>query len=384
MTNDGLEEIREQIKELLEWKRNLFHVFETISKQVDDNTWLHKVADIAEFEKISITGPPPSDYAFQVVKEIMEKTDPVYANSFLPEDSVIIYAYVFKPKGLDGNKKHPLMVLLHGGIHGNFTSATHAKFVRELIEQGYIIIAPDYRGSNGYGATYWNLVDYGPTTVEDIYVSRNWMIENCEQIDEKRVGIMGWSMGGYNTLMNVFTYPEAYSVAFAGVPVSDLLIRLSYRRWDVESRAAVYSGGKVTDQYELRKRSPAWNAEKLKVPLLVHCATNDRDVYITEVENLIAQLKAAGKEFEYKIYQDPPGGHLFEMLDTPLAREAQREIYKFLVSQLSIDSTERSRCLSGKRVALRFASNETSVMALIIYLPRVLLIALSWEAASHV
>jgi dipeptidyl aminopeptidase/acylaminoacyl peptidase len=60
---------------------------------------------------------------------------------------------------------------------------------------------------------------------------------------------------------------------------------------------------------EYRRRSPAWNAEKLKMPLLIHTTTNDRDINMIEVENLIAQLKAAGKEFEYKIYKDAPGGH---------------------------------------------------------------------------
>jgi dipeptidyl aminopeptidase/acylaminoacyl peptidase len=234
---------------------------------------------------------------------------------------------------LEKDKKYPLIVLIHGGIHGNFSSSS-ANIVRELLEQEYIIISPDYRGSSGYGEIYWNLVDYGSTTIEDIYNTRNWMIEHCKQVDSDKIGVMGWSMGGYNTLMQIFNYPEAYSVAFAGVPVSDLLIRLSYRPWDAESRAEVYSGGKITDQYELRKRSPAWNAAKLQTPLLIHAASNDRDVYITEIENLIAHLKAAGKKFEYKIYEDPPGGHSFETLDTNFARNARKEAYDFLAKHL--------------------------------------------------
>jgi dipeptidyl aminopeptidase/acylaminoacyl peptidase len=85
---------------------------------------------------------------------------------------------------------------------------------------------------------------------------------------------------------------------------------------------------------EYRRRSPAWNAGKLQTPLLIHTSTNDRDVHVSEVEHLIAQLKAADKEFQYKIYEDAPGGHSFNRMDSALARESRREIYDFLARHL--------------------------------------------------
>jgi len=86
---------------------------------------------------------------------------------------------------------------------------------------------------------------------------------------------------------------------------------------------------------EYRRRSPAWNAEKLQIPLLIHTATNDEDVNALEVEHLIHALKAAGKDFEYKIYTNPPGGHQFNRLDTKLAKESRTEIYRFLAKHLN-------------------------------------------------
>lgn len=85
---------------------------------------------------------------------------------------------------------------------------------------------------------------------------------------------------------------------------------------------------------EYRRRSPAWNAAKLRTPLLVHTTTNDRDVNVIDVEELVAQLKAAGKEFQYRIYQDAPGGHSFDRTDTAFAREARKEIWAFLAKHL--------------------------------------------------
>jgi len=73
---------------------------------------------------------------------------------------------------------------------------------------------------------------------------------------------------------------------------------------------------------------------ELDTPLLIHTNTNDEDVHYVEVEHLIQALKEAGKQFEYKVYQDAPGGHSMDRLDTPLAREGRKEIYAFLARYL--------------------------------------------------
>ena len=164
------------------------------------------------------------------------------------------------------------------------------------------------------------------------------MFENFDFLDPKRVGIMGWSHGGLHTLMNIFEHPDDYQVAYAGVPVSDLVARMGYK---TEGYRGLYSAdyhiGKSAyeDVNEYRRRSPAWNAHKLETPLLIHTNTNDADVNVLEVEHLIKSLKAEGKEFEYKIYQDAPGGHSFNRLDTRAAKESRREIYRFLAPYLS-------------------------------------------------
>jgi prolyl oligopeptidase PreP (S9A serine peptidase family) len=67
---------------------------------------------------------------------------------------------------------------------------------------------------------------------------------------------------------------------------------------------------------------------------LIHTSTNDEDVNVLEVRRLIAALQAAGKQFEHKIYENAPGGHAFNRLDTKLARESRAEIYKFLAKYL--------------------------------------------------
>jgi dipeptidyl aminopeptidase/acylaminoacyl peptidase len=318
-----LEMLMKEIRELKEQQENRRHTYDRVMKAIDDLMWYVKLGEIAEVDKVRFTGPP-----------LRYQPNPTAQGAGNP---LIIRAYTFIPKNRDRSDKLPLIVLVHGGVHGNFSSGS-AAVVRELLEQGYAVVAPEYRGSTGYGRGFYEAIDYGGLEIEDTYASRNYMLENFDFIDESRIGIMGWSHGGLHTLMNIFEHPDAYKVAYAGVPVSDLVARMGYKTEGYRQLySAKYHIGKSAyeDVNEYRRRSPAWNAEKLQTPLLIHTNTNDQDVNVLEVEHLIKSLKAEGKEFEYKVYQDQPGGHSFNRLDTKAARESRREVYQFLARYLS-------------------------------------------------
>jgi len=299
------------------------HRLDVLEKGIDDVLWYHKVGDIAYVDKVRHVGPP-----------LAREPNPTGPGAGNP---VKFYSYVFIPKGMDRTKPAPLLVFPHGGVHSNF-STYYTHIIRELMAQGYVVIAPEYRGSTGYGASMYRKIDYGGLEVEDVYAARNYMLKNYAFVDPKRVGILGWSHGGLITLMNIFDHPNDYQAAFAGVPVSDLIARMGYM---TDSYRALYSApyhiGKTAheDVQEYRRRSPAWNAHKLKdTPLLIHTNTNDEDVNVLEVEHLIQALKGEGKTFEYKIFQDAPGGHSFDRLDTWMAKEIRFKIYGFLARYL--------------------------------------------------
>ena len=139
--------------------------------------------------------------------------------------------------------------------------------------------------------------------------------------------------------MRSLTGTPAYAVAYAGVPVSDLIARMGYKTQGYRDLfSADYHIGKdaYEDVEEYRRRSPSWNAHKYRgTPLLIHTNTNDEDVNVLEVERLIQALRAEGKTgFEYKVYEDAPGGHIFNRLDTKLARESRAEIWRFIGQRL--------------------------------------------------
>jgi dipeptidyl aminopeptidase/acylaminoacyl peptidase len=290
---------------------------EGLGKKIDDVLWYFKVGDLAAIDKVALTSKPG-------------RSENATAQG--AGNPLIIEAYTFTPKKLSG--KAPLIVFVHGGVHGNFDT-WYAHIIRELMDQGYVVIAPEYRGSTGYGGDFYDEIDYGGAELDDVHAARNWAVENMGQVDGKRVGIIGWSHGGYQTLLNIFNWPDDYQVAFAGVPVSDLVQRMGYKSAGYRKTFEEFIGKQAVDNpMEYRKRSPVYYADKLRTPLLIHTTTNDEDVNVMEVQHMIDALKANGKKFEYRIYDNAPGGHEFNRIDTALARQSRQEVWAFLAKYL--------------------------------------------------
>ncbi|MEM9405954.1 MAG: alpha/beta fold hydrolase [Acidobacteriota bacterium] len=322
-----------ELKRLIERQTDfLRHRLDRVSRQVDDLMIFQRVTDIAEIDIAWITGPP-----------LRYQPNPTAQGAGNP---FRFYTYVFHPKGLDRSKKQPLLVFPHGGVHSNFGSG-YVNVLREMLEQGYTVVAPEYRGSTGYGRGTYEAIDYGGLEIEDTFAARSYMLERYDHLDPKRVGILGWSHGGLHTLMNLFEHGDAYAVAFAGVPVSDLIARMGYKTQGYRDLYSVeYHIGKSAyeDVEEYRRRSPSWNAHKYDgTPLLIHTNTNDGDVNVLEVERLVQALKAEGKSgFEYEIFEDIPGGHVFDHMDRPQAREIREKIWSFLARVLRPEAPQRS------------------------------------------
>lgn len=311
------------LDELKKYNQSLEHRLDQLSKQIDDVYWENKVGDIAYTDKLYIFGPPK-----------WKEKNPTAKGAGNP---VKFWTYLFIPKDFDESKKYPLIVLAHGGVHADFTTY-YAHIIRELVSQGYVVTAPEYRGSTGYGKSLYESIDYGGLETEDAWYSRNFVLENYKFVDKNRVGIIGWSHGGLITLMNIFDHPKDYQTAFAGVPVSDLIARMGYHDQSYRDLyEAGYHIGKSADEniQEYRKRSPAWNTSKFAgTPLLIHTNTNDEDVNVIEVEHLIKSLKAEGKPFEYEVFEALPGGHSFDRMDTGKAKEIRLKIHIHLAKTL--------------------------------------------------
>ena len=316
-------QLSDQVAKLQKANEALEHRLDELAKAVDDLAWQGRLSDVAVVDKWRIAGPPAAN--------------PKKPKALGAKNPVKFFTYTFVPKDRRAGEKLPLLVLPHGGVHASLESQYTAHIVRELVQQGYVVVAPEYRGSTGYGKELYELIDYGGREIDDVQAAKDWALENLEGVDPSRVGMIGWSHGGLIALMAAFAHPKDYRCVFAGNPVSDLVQRMGYSDEDYRKLySADYHVGATAEEdlEEYKRRSPVWNVVKLQTPLLVHANTSDEDVAYVEVEHLIQALKAADKKFEYKVFQDAPGGHSMDRLDTRLAREARRDIYRFLAKHL--------------------------------------------------
>lgn len=266
-------------------------------------------------------------------------------------DGMEIPAYLFQPLEKRGPKGHAAMVWVHGGVHGSW-GETMWPFVREAVERGYVVICPEYRGSTGYGEAHHRAIDYGGYELDDVATAHEWMVDNLPHVDPARVGIMGWSHGGYITVLSVTRPGHPFVAGAAIVPVTNLIFRLSYK-------GPGYQRGFSTQQriqglpFEKRdvyiERSPYYAVDGLETPLLVHVATNDEDVDFEENGQLVYKLRATKPDLtETKIYVDPAPwgrsvGHAFsrrvdpetlERVDSPAQRDSWNRSWAFLEEHL--------------------------------------------------
>ena len=282
------------------------------------------------------------------------KTDSVYAARFkgLVDFKKIIYkstadgamvpAYVFAPVNKRGARGHDAMIWVHGGVHGNWDE-NMLPFVKEAVDRGYVIVTPDYRGSTGHGEPWHMAIDYGGYEVDDAMSAFEYL-KTLSYVDTARVGIMGWSHGGFITTLNATKPGTPLKAGAAIVPVTNLIFRLSYkgpsyqRDYAAESRI---QGLPFEKPEEYIKRSPLYHVENLNIPLLVHVATNDQDVNYVEDQQLVWKLRALKPDLsETKVYVDPAPwgasiGHAF-------SRRVDRTTLERVDSPAQIDSWNRT------------------------------------------
>lgn len=295
---------------------------------------------------------PPRDFAADMRNTV--RTDSIYSARSKgvmdyqkikyrsPIGDMDIPAYLFQPLEKRGARGHAAMIWVHGGVHGQWGTSM-LPFVREAVQRGYVIIAPDYRGSTGYGADHHNAIDYGGKELDDVAGAVDYL-KTLPHVDSERLGIMGWSHGGFIAAHLLFRGTTPFTSGAAIVPVTNLVFRLGYKGPGYArnfSTQAGIRGMPHEKREEYIKRSPLYHVENLRVPLLVHVATNDEDVNYVENEQLVWKLRALKADLaETKIYVDPAPwgssvGHAF-------SRRVDSQTLERVDSPAQIDSWNRT------------------------------------------
>jgi dipeptidyl aminopeptidase/acylaminoacyl peptidase len=236
---------------------------------------------------------------------------PMRAVTFTARDGTSIPGYLSLPPGKTDLKGLPAIVMPHGGP-GARDEWGFDWLAQYFAHQGYAVLQPNFRGSAGYGDQWFvqNGFKSWQIAIGDVLDAGRWLV--AQGADPQKLAIFGWSYGGYAALQSVIVDQSLFKAAVAVAAVTDLpALAEQSRGWSNFYLQQDYIG---TGPH-VREGSPAENAAKIKVPVLLFQGTKDTNVYPHQAELMDHALAAAGVQHELITYQN---------LDHQLADSAAR------------------------------------------------------------
>jgi dipeptidyl aminopeptidase/acylaminoacyl peptidase len=236
-----------------------------------------------------------SDHAGIEEAQLVEPT----LERFKSFDGVEIPVFLFKPQGMKPGERAPVIAYVHGGPESQFEPA-YNPHVQYLVSHGYIVAAPNVRGSTGYGKKFAHLddIEKREDSVHDLAELNQWLRKRDDVIADK-IAVMGGSYGGYMTLAAITLYPDLWAAACEIVGISNFRTFLEqtkpYRRALRESEY----GSLARDGALLDRISPIHKVDRIKSPLMVVHGSNDPRVPVNEAEQIVAAVKARGLKADY-------------------------------------------------------------------------------------
>lgn len=248
--------------------------------------------------------------------------------SYTSRDGLIIQGYLTLPKGYEA-KKLPVVINPHGGpwARDNWGFNPEVQF---LANNGYAVLQMNFRGSTGFGKTFWqaSFKQWGRTMQDDISDGVQWLIDEGIA-DPERIAIYGGSYGGYATLAGLCFTPDLYAAGVDYVGVSNMFTFMEtippYWKPMLEMLYEMV-GNPVSDSLLLAEISPALHVDKINAPLFVAQGANDPRVNIDESDQIVNALKERGIVVEYMVKDNE--GHGFRN------EENRFDFYKSMINFL--------------------------------------------------
>jgi acetyl esterase/lipase len=221
--------------------------------------------------------------------------------SYPAADGVMIPAYLTLPLGAENAKGLPAIVLPHGGPSARDVWGFDwlAQF---FAARGFAVLQPNFRGSFGYGDAWLEKNGWKswPIAIGDVLAAGHWLVKQGIA-DPAKLGIVGWSYGGYAALQSAVVEPGFFKAVVAIAPVTDLsALKDEWGGWSNFYLQSDFIGYGP----QIHAGSPAEHADKIKAPVLLFHGGIDRNVSIEQSRRMAARLKAAGGNCELVTWDD--------------------------------------------------------------------------------
>ncbi|HEV7218422.1 MAG TPA: S9 family peptidase [Terriglobales bacterium] len=237
-----------------------------------------------------------------------------------------ISAFVYMTYNMVRNGQNAAIVYVHGGPKSQSLNSFN-RFIQHIVNQGYMVIAPNYRGSTGYGKDFEdaNLFDMGGGDLQDVLAAADW-INQTGYVDPKKIVLMGGSYGGYLTMMGVTKAPEVWATGVPIVPFVNYFTEIENEDPVLREMDLATMGDPVKNKALYEDRSPIFFVDKIKVPLLLLAGGNDPRCPKSETLQVVDAVTKKGGKAEYKIYENE--GHGFARVENQI--DAYKRVSDFL------------------------------------------------------
>ncbi len=208
--------------------------------------------------------------------------------------------YTIKPKNFDQNKRYPVLIYVYGGPGNQQVSDSYGGadyyWYHMLAEKGYVVFCFDGRGTGGRGAQFkkQTYADMGRMECEDAIEAARWLGQQS-WVDKDRIGIWGWSFGGYLSTLSLLKGNDVFKTAIAVAPV------MNWRYYD-NIYTERYLGLPQDNAKGYDDNSPLNFADRLQGNYLLIHGTGDDNVHFQNSAEMVERLENAGKQFEFRIY----------------------------------------------------------------------------------
>lgn len=220
-----------------------------------------------------------------------------------------IPAWLYKPKNLVDGMQYPVILSIHGGPEAQERPMyNYNGLYQYLTSRGFGVLAPNIRGSTGYGISYQKLIhrDWGGAELKDIEHAAQYL-QSLEWVDSNRLAVFGGSFGGFATLSAVTRLPEYWAAAVDIVGPSNLVtfVKSVPPFWKPMMKKWV---GDAEEDYDLLvERSPITYVDNIRAPMLVVQGAKDPRVVQAESDQMVERIRTNGGDITY--YVDEEEGH---------------------------------------------------------------------------
>jgi len=237
-----------------------------------------------------------------------------------------ISAFVYVPYNMVRNGLNAAIVYVHGGPASQSVNS-FSRFIQHMVNQGYMVIAPNYRGSTGYGKEFQqaNLFDMGGGDLQDVLAAADF-IKQTGYLDPKKVVLMGGSYGGYLTMLGVTKAPDVWAAGVPIVPFVNWFTEIQNEDPVLQQSDLATMGDPEKNKALFKERSPIFFVDQVKAPLFLLAGGNDPRCPEEESRQVIDAIKKRGGVVEFKVYANE--GHGFARVENQI--DAYQRVSGFL------------------------------------------------------